>query len=202
MLIPHTPLIQEKKKEEEEEEEENQQLVRAELHLHVLSWTQRTNALESPMPAMVGPPGTVSFPPQHTQNTLTAALWSEKAQERENVKEVSSVISFQRGERRRTGYCIWILRTKPETQPNKLLWVTCFYSLYWSQYHWPLHFFVQRYQGMCVECIPASPTEHWFCHFEMSVGFDPFPNPFLKSPLGVFSFNIFLILVLCGYSYQ
>ena len=36
MLIPHTPLIQEKKK-EEEEEEENQQLVRAELHLHVLS---------------------------------------------------------------------------------------------------------------------------------------------------------------------
>ena len=27
----------------------------------------------------------------------------------------------------------------------------------------------------------------------------PFPNPFLKSPLGMFIFNIYLILVLCGY---
>ena len=31
---------------------------------------------------------------------------------------------------------------------------------------------------------------------------DPFPNPFLKSPLGMFSLNIYLMLVLCEYSYQ
>ena len=116
MLIHHTPLIQAEKK---ERKKENQQLVRAELSLQVLSWTQRADALEPPMPAVVGPPGTVSFPPQHTQNTLTAALWSENAQEKENVKEVSLVISFQRGEHRRTGYCMWILRTKPETQCNR-----------------------------------------------------------------------------------
>ena len=142
------------------------------------------------MPAVVGPPGTVSFPPQHTQNTLTAALWSENAQEKENVKEVSLVISFQRGEHRRTGYCLWILRTKPEAQCNRLLWVTCFYSLYLSEHHWPLHFIVWRCQGKCVQSIPACPTEHWLCHFEISVGVDPFPNSFLKSPLGMFSFNI------------
>ena len=154
------------------------------------------------MPAVVGPPGTVSFPPQHTQNTLTAALWSENAQEKENVKEVSLVISFQRGEFKTTGHCIWILRTKPETQCNRLLWATWFCSLYLSQHHWPLHFIVWRCQGKCVESIPASPTEHWLCHFEISVGVDPFPNSFLKSPLGMLSFNIYLILVPCGYSYQ
>ena len=161
MLIPYIPLIQEKKK----KREENQQLVRAELSLHVLSWTQRANALEPLMPTVVGPPGTVSFPPQHTQNTLTAALWSENAQEKGNVKEVSSVITFQRGERKRTGQCIWILGTKPETECNRLLWVTCFYRLYLPRHHWPLHFIVWRCQGKRVESISASPTEHWLCNF-------------------------------------
>ena len=156
-------------------------------------------SLESPVPAVMGLLGTVSFPPQHTQNALTAVLWSENAQEKEDVKEVSSVISFQRGERRRTGQCIWVLRTKPETQCNRWLWVTRFCSLYLSQHHWHLHFTVWRCQGKCVVSIPASPTEQWLCHFEISVGVDPFPNRFLKSPLGMFIFNIYVILVLCGY---
>ena len=77
-----------------------------------------------------------------THNPRTAVLWSENVQEKENVKEVSSVISFQRGERKRTGHCIWILRTKPETQCNRLLWATHFCSLHLSQHHWPLHFVV------------------------------------------------------------
>ena len=44
-------------------------------------------AVESPMAIVVGPLGTVSFPPQHTQSTLTAVLWRENAQEKD-VKEV------------------------------------------------------------------------------------------------------------------
>ena len=134
-----------------------------------------------------------------THRKLTAVLWSENAQEKEDVKEVSSVISFQREEHKRTGQCIWILRTKPETQCNRLLWVTGFCSLYLSQHHWHLHFTVWRCQGKCVVSIPASPTEQWLCHFEISVGVGPFPNPFLKFPLGMFIFNIYLMLVLCGY---
>ena len=90
---------------------------------------------------------------------------------------------FQRGELKRTGQCIWVLRTKPETQCNRLLWVTCFCSLYLSQHHWPSHFIVWRCQGNCVESIPASPTEQWVCHFEISVVCWSLPQPLPQIPL-------------------
>ena len=68
MLIPHTPLIQGEKK--------NQQLDRAELVFTSFHGHKGLilRALESPVAVVVGLPGTVSFPPQHTQSTLTAAL--------------------------------------------------------------------------------------------------------------------------------
>ena len=69
--------------------------------------------LESPMSAVVGPPGTVSFPPQHTQRT-DCSFMKWKCPRKRKCEGVLSH-SFQRGERR-IGYCIWILRMKPETQ--------------------------------------------------------------------------------------
>ena len=41
--------------------------------------------VEPPMPALVRPPGTLSFS-QHTHNALTAVLWSENAPQKEKVK--------------------------------------------------------------------------------------------------------------------
>jgi len=190
MLISHTPLIQEKKKKsaawQSSTDSSHPSVDTKGLFWGLLSnqWWDHEGLCHYLL---------------STHRTLTAVLWSENAQEKEDVKEVSSVISFQRGERRRTGQCIWVLRTKPETQCNRWLWVTRFCSLYLSQHHWHLHFIVWRCQGKCVASIPASPTEQWLCHFEISVGVDPFPNRFLKSPLGTFIFNIYVILVLCGY---
>lgn len=49
-----------------------------------------------------------------THKTHWLQLYEVKMPEKkENVKEVSAVISFQRGERGRKSCCIWIWRTKP-----------------------------------------------------------------------------------------
>ena len=79
---------------------EKKQLVRAELSLHVLSWTQRANALEPPMLAMVRPPGSVSLLPQHTQPTDCSFMKWKCPRKRKCEGGVLSDFFLERGEQK------------------------------------------------------------------------------------------------------
>lgn len=171
--------------------EKNQKLGRAELVFTSFHGQQRANPegnSESPMAVVVGSSGSKPFLPQHTQSTLTAVLWSENAQER-NVKEVSSVISFHRGEPKRTDHCIWILRRKPEWKC--LLLVSAPLTLAFCC--------VEMSGKVCREYSGFLPLNNELVILRFLWCVDPFSNPFFKCPLGMFIFNIYLILVLCGY---
>lgn len=174
-LFPtHTPHSGKKKK-----REENQQLVRAELSLHVFPGHKGKMHLSHQCRLWWDHQGPCHSSSAHTEHT-DCSFMKWKCPRKENVKEVSSVITFQRGERKRTGQCIWIFGTW--TECNRLLWSLAFIAF--SQHHWPLHFIVWRCQGKRVESIQLS-TEHWLS-FEISVDFCGSlpPTPLPQIPLG------------------
>ena len=185
-LIPHTSLIREKKK-------KKSAAWQSWTSLHVLSWTQRANP-EGTWVTNGGHGGTTtdSVTPSSAHTECADCSFIKRKCPRK-IKCEGGVLSHffpERGVQNNRPLHL-VLRTKPETQCNRLLWATCFCSLYLSQHHWPLHFIAWRCQGKCVQSIPASPTEQWLCHFGSLWVLIPFPTPFSNSPWGC----LFLIYI-------
>lgn len=101
MLIPHTPSFRGKKS----------AAWQSWTSLHVLSWTQRANPEGTWVTSgSCGGATRNRVIPSSAHTAYWLQFYEGNAQEKK-CEEVSSVISSQRGESRRTGHCIWILRT-------------------------------------------------------------------------------------------